>query len=280
MLRPFLSLLVAGAATTVGASLALSAAMRHRALLARLDAEALTDSLFLLGAALLGVATASLAIHWLGAFVVGAIHVVIGGLAVLLPPGGMLSGAYSPILEITAMLGGLHHDLGDGALVFSFSGTQLVLGAFLIAAALAVRSRSDSPRPPGPVATTFSIVGAVALVAAFVLLGTVGDKFTTMLLTRFQYDVVFALGLALAAGLAGIGGLALRWRSAGGLLVGTLTLIAGLVTFLGGSSLPGAVHSTFLVHGFAVVLGLTVLVASVVAAVRHGSEVPVDDDDL
>lgn len=280
MLRPFLSLVVAGAATTAGASLALSAAMRHRTLLARLDSDAIVDTVFLLGAGLLGVAAASLAIHWLGAFVVGAIHVVIGGFAVLLPPGGLLSGAYSPIVEITAMLGGIHRDFGDGALVFTFSGTQLVLGVFLVAAALAVRSRTDSPRPPGPVATTITIVGAGALVGALALLGTLGDAFTALLVSRFQYDVVFALGLGLAAGLAGIGGLALRWRSAGGILVGAATLVTGLVAFLGSTAFPAVLRSTFLAHGFAVVLGLTVLVAAAVAAVLHGSAVPEDDDDL
>lgn len=283
-MRPFLSLAIAGAATTAGAALALPAAVRHSNGVASLRPDPGADALFLVGVLLLAIATASLLVHWLGVFVVGGIHLVLGGLAVLVPTGGLLSGAYSPIFEIAMMLGGLNRQLGDGALLFSFSGAEFALGAFLVAAALAVRTRQDSEPARAATASTASIIGVVVLGGAIALLVTVGGDFTTRLFHHIEYDVLLAFGVALAAVLAGIAGLTLRWASTGVAFVALIVLVGGLIAFFAIQSMR-SLPTWFLVsppvtYGFSVVLAASMLTAAVVARFAPRSRVPVDVDAL
>lgn len=285
VLRPFLSLVAASAATTIGASLVLPAAVRHRnASAAGVASDPTSDLLMFIGSAVLALAVATLVIHWLGVFVVGGIHLVLGGLAVLVPTGGVLSGAYSPIFEIASMLRGLDRDLGDGALIFSFSGVEFALGAFLVAAALAVRTRQDSEPTSRPAATLASLVGAVVLGGSFALLLTVGGDFTTSLFSFIRYDTLLAFGVALAAVLAGIAGLTLRWASSGVLVIGALTLVAGFIAYVA-LDLFGVVplwlaQTPLVAYGFSIPLGLCVVVACLVATVAPRRQVPAFDDDL
>lgn len=284
MLRPFLSLVVAGAATAVGAWLALSAADRHRVAFATLRPDAVTDVLLVLGSVILGLAAASLLIHWLGVFVVGGIHLVFGGLAVLVPTNGVLSGAYSPVVEIASMLRGIDRSLGDGSLIFSYSGVEFVLGAFLVAAALGVRTRQDREPSPRAVATGASLTGAVVLAGSVALLATVGGDFTNRLIRMLQYDQVLALGVALAAVLAGIAGLTLRWASSGVVFIGGVTLVAGLIAVFGSTQIggipPWVLQTPLVSYGFAVLLGASFVAGAVVAAVPVRHEVRAFDDDL
>jgi hypothetical protein len=248
----------------------LTAAQQRVAGMARLNPTPVADALVLVGAVLLGIAAASLAVHWLGALIVGAIQLLLGGLAVLIPTPGFLSGAYSPTWEITGMLRDLDSDLGVGSTVFFFSGTAAVLGAFLIAAALGVRTRWDSPRTKPSIATVASIIGGVVLLAAFGLLLTVGDDFARHLLTALQYEFPLAIGIVAAAVLAGIGGLTLRYSSVGCVLAGALALVAGLVTFVARTALPSAVTRSFVIEdGLLLVLGASVLGAAFAASLRR-----------
>ena len=284
MLRPFLSLVVSGAATAVGAWLALSGSTRHRQAIGSLRPDVGIDLLFLLGCGILAIAAASLVIHWLGVFVVGAIHLLLGGLAVLVPTGGLLSGAYSPIYEIASMLSGLDRDLGDGALFFSFSGVEFALGAFLVAAALAVRTRRDSAPSRPATSTIASVVGLLMLAGSVLLLATVGGDFTSRLFRMMQYDTLLALGVALAAVLAGIAGLTLRWASSGVVVVAGLTLVIGLYAFFTTTALnglpPWVVLTPLVSCGFAILFGASVLVAALVATFAPRHPVPGGDVDL
>ena len=281
VLRPFLSLLIASVATALGLGIALSAADRRASGIASLRPDSSADALVLVGVLLLAIAAASLALHWLGIFIVGAIHLVLGGLAVLVPTGGILSGAYSPVYEVTGMLTGIDRNLGAGAAIFYFSGVALVLGALLVAAALAVRSRLEAPPTRRPNAIVASVVGALALVGSVIVLVVVGDEFVTLLFSRFQYEVTLALGIAGAALLAGVGGLTLRWSSRGGIVVGAALLAAGLIAFVGWSWLPREVGGLLIVtHGLPIIVGVSILVVSIVAAVSRSAAVPIDADAL
>jgi hypothetical protein len=276
VLRPFLSLLVASVATALGLAVLLIAGQRHVIGLARLSPDVGSDVLMVVGVLILGAATASLAVHWVGALVVGAVHLLLGGLAVLIPISGPLSGAYNPTWEIGGMLRDLDPSLGDGSTVFFYSGAALVLGAFLVGAALGVRSRWDSP-PAGATAVVISsVVGAVVLLVALVLLATAGEQFVTNLLVMLRYEFPLAIAVAAVALLAGIGGLTLRWSSAGVILIGVAALVVGVVAIFAGTVLPfELVRPKVVAYGFLPALGISFLAAGIAARLRTPTA-PVD----
>jgi hypothetical protein len=277
--RPFLSLLMASVATAAGLAVLLSAGQRRVAALSH-DADApdvSADALVLLGVVILGVAAASLALHWVGGLVVGAVHLLLGGIAVLVPITGPLSGAYSPTWEIGGMLRDLDGALGDGATIFFFSGAAFVLGAFLIGAALGVRSRWDSPAANSSTVVISSVVAGVLLALALVLLATAGDLFVEAVLEHVRYEFALALAVASAALVAGVGGLTLRWSSAGVILTGVLALVAGVVAIYAGAALPiEFVGPKVVAYGFLPAFGITFLVAGLAGTLRRSPRETVD----
>jgi hypothetical protein len=280
VLRPFLSLLVASIATALGLAALLIAGQRHVVGLARLSPDPGSDVLMLVGVLLLGVAAASLAVHWVGALVVGAVHLLLGGLAVLIPISGPLSGAYNPTWEISGMLRDLDPSLGDGSTVFFYSGAALALGAFLVGAALGVRSRWDSPPAGASVVVVSSLIGGGVLLVALVLLATAGDEFVTDLLVMLRYEFAFALAVVVAALLAGIGGLTSRWSSAGVILIGIVAVVAGVVAILAGAALPfELVRPKVVAYGFLPALGISFLAAGIAAKLRAPAD-PVETEAL
>jgi hypothetical protein len=274
--RPFLSLVVAGVASAVGLSVLLIAAQGHAYGIGSASPDPVSDVLMLVGVLVVGVAAGSLVVHWLGALVVGAIHFLLGGIAVLIPVPGFLSGTYSPTWEITGMLRDLSQPLGEGSTIYFFSGTALVLGAFLIGAALAARSRWESPPIPRATVVTAGIVGAVVLLVALTLLATVGNDFINGLIVRLQYGFPGAMTIAGAAVLAGVGGLTLRWSSAGAVAVGAAALLFGAAAIVAAAALPLPLASTrVLAYGLLPAIGASLVAAGLAAAVRRPS-VPVE----
>jgi len=271
---------VASVATALGLAALLIAGQRHVIGLARLSPDFGSDALMLVGVVLLGAAAASLAVHWVGALVVGAVHLLLGGLAVLIPISGPLSGAYNPTWEIGGMLRDLDPSLGDGSTVFFYSGAALALGAFLVGGALGVRSRWDSPPAGASVVVVSSLIGGGVLLVALAVLATAGDEFVTDLLVMLRYEFPFALAVVVGALLAGIGGLTLRWSSAGVILIGLVALAAGVVAILAGAALPAElVRPKVVAYGFLPALGISFLAAGVAAKLRTPT-VPVETDAL
>jgi hypothetical protein len=276
VLRPFLSLVVASVATALGLGTLLIAGQRHAYGLERLSVDVGSGVLMLVGLLVLGVAAASLAVHWVGALVVGAVHLLLGGLAVLIPISGPLSGAYNPTWEISGMLRDLDPFLGGGSALFFYSGAALALGAFLVGAALGVRSRWDSPPAGASAVMSSSVVGGVVLVIALVLLATAGEEFVTNLLVMLRYQFPLAIALAAVALLAGVGGLTLRWSSAGVILIGIVALVFGVVTIFAGAALPyELVRPRVVASGFIAALGISFLAAGLAARLRTPT-VPAD----
>lgn len=282
MLRPFLSLLSATVATVAGFALNWAAATAHAALVARSEPDPAGLALGVAGAALLGLAALTLAIHWVGALVVGAIHALLGLLALVVPFGNPFAGGiFSPVFQITRMLSRVDPSLGDGATMFYFSGTAFVVGAFLVGAALGIRSRRlAGPSSPKAVAVSSSL-SALALVAASALLVIAGGTLVQQIFQSLRYDAISA-GIAVVAGvLAGLAGLLLRWSSLGVILPATIVLVAGVVLFAGPlplpPSFPGRLPATY---GMVMVVGATFLAAAIGGIVRARSEVPVDSDAL
>jgi hypothetical protein len=208
--------------------------------------------------------------------VVGAVHLLLGGIAVLIPISGPLSGAYNPTWEIAGMLHDVDPSLGEGSMYFFYSGAALALGAFLVGAALGVRSRWDSP-PAGPSAAVISsVLGGIVLIVALALLATAGDQFINELLMILRYQFPLAIAVAAAALLAGVGGLTLRWSSAGVIVIGIVALVVGLVAIFASTALPyELVRPRVVAYGFLPALGISFLAAGIAARLRAPA-VPVD----
>lgn len=282
MLRPFLSLLVAALASAVGFGLSWVGATAHAALAARLQPDPVGLALGLVGAVLVGVAALSVAIHWVGALVVGAIHGLLGLLALVVPFGNSFAGGiFSPVFQITRMLSKVDASLGDGATMFYFSGTALVVGAFLVGAALGIRSRRlAGPSSPKAVAIS-SALGAATLIASSLLLLVAGGAFAQQIFQMLRYDAISAAITVVAGVFAGLAGLLLRWSSIGVILPAAIVFVGGIVLFAAvlpvPPSFPGRLPAAY---GLVMLAGATFLAAAIGGVVRAGPEVPVDADAL
>jgi hypothetical protein len=282
VLRPFVSLLVAGLATVAGFALSWVGAAEHAALVARSEADPGGLALGLAGALLLAVAALSLAIHWAGALVVGAIHGLLGLLALVAPFGNEFAGGiFSPVFQITRMLSKVDPAFGDGATIFYFSGTALVVGAFLVGAALGIRSRQlAGPSSAKAVAVSSSLSG-VALLGASALLLVAGGTFVQQIVVLLRHDGISASIVVVAGGLAGLAGLLLRWSSFGVILPATIVLVAGVALFVAVFPLPawfpGRLPATY---GLVMVAGATFLAAAIAGTVRWRAGVPDGSDAL
>lgn len=278
MVRPFLSLLVAGGATVAGLATSWIGAATHTALAARSEPDPAGLALGMLGAMLLAAAAASLAIHWLGALVTGAIHSLLGLLALVVPFGNAFAGGiFSPVFQITRMLSQLDASLGDGATIFYFSGAALVVGAFLVGASLGIRSR----RLAGPSSVTSvaasSAIGAAALIGASALLLVAGGAFVQQIFQLLRHDPVSAAIVVVAGVLAGLAGLLLRWSSLGVIASAVVVLVAGTVLFTAAvplpASFPGRLPAT---SGLVMVAGAVFLAAAIVGAAAGRSRAAAD----
>jgi hypothetical protein len=282
VVRPFLSLLVAVVATMAGLALSWISAASHVAFAARLEPDPVGVVLGVVGAVLLAIAALSLAIHWVGALVVGAIHGLLGLLALVVPFGNPFAGGiFSPVFQITRMLSKLDSSLGDGATVFYFSGTALVVGAFLVGAALGIRSRWLAGASSARAVAVSSSLSAVALLSASSLLVVAGGTFAQQIFQLLRYDAVSAAITVVAGVLAGFAGLLLRWSSIGVILPATIVFVVGIVLFSAvvplPPSFPGRLPATY---GMVMMVGATFLAAAIGGIVRGRSEVPAGSDDL
>jgi hypothetical protein len=233
------------------------------------------------GILLLAIGAFSLAIHWVGVIVVGAIHALLGLLALVVPLGNPFGGGiFSPVFQISGMLTALDQTLGDGSRVFFFSGTALVVGAFLVGAALGVRSRRLAGPSSAKSVVVSSGLGAVTLLAATALLVVAGGSFVRMILVVFKYDAALAALAVVGGVLAGLAGLLLRWSSVGVLVAGGVVLVAGILFFASPGTMPGSPGDLIWSYGLAMVAGATFLAAAAGGTVRGSDEVPERADAL
>lgn len=278
MIRPFLSVLVAGAASAVGVSLVAAGGAGHLrqrgAFVPVLDPTPVV--LLAVGTVLLAVAAFTLAVHWLGALIVGAIHAVLGLLALVIPFGSPFEGGiFSPVYQITVMFSSVDRWLADGLGIFFFSGTALVMGAFLVAAALGVRSRRLAQPAPSGVAAGTSAASGLLLLGSLGVLLFVGGQFVLDLFRTLDYDGVLAAVTVVGGVLAGFGGLLLRWSSTGAVVVGAVTVVVGVV-LLADPFLLGPRFAGMYVAGYGLLLatGATFLGAALGGLVRGPEAVP------
>lgn len=269
-MRPFLSLVVAATASGLGFGLAWLGASTFVAGVPNEAPDPAAAVTTIAGALIAASGVLSLAIHWLGALSIGGVGAVLGLVAVLVPFGNPLfGGPMNPVYDIVRMLFGVTARLGDGASMFFFTGTALVFGAFLVAAALGVRSRRLSGPVSRSAARGAGIVGALTVLAALALLVVVGAHFAETAFAGRRHEAADSTLLVLAAALAGIGGLALRWSSWGAGAVGALAVVVGLVGFLAGSAIaPGTPGAAMFGYGLVLTIGLALLAAALAGLSR------------
>jgi len=280
VLRPFLSLVVAAAGTVAGLSLTWFGATGHARSVATQDADPGALVATAAGVLLLGVAALSLAIHWVGVLVVGAIHGLLGLLALAVPLGNPFGGIFSPVFQICGMLTALDPVLGDGSRVFFFSGTALLIGSYLVGAALGVRSRRLADPSGAKAVAVSSALAAVTVLAATALLVVAGGTFVRSVLVMFSYDGGLAALTVIGGVFAGLAGLLLRWSSVGALLAGATVSAAGILFFLAPATMPGSPGDLVWAYGLAMVAGATFVGAAVGGTVRGRDEVPGRADAL
>lgn len=272
MVRPFLSLVVAIVASVIGLALvwmgASSYAMSQGTMRPQLDVAGL--AMMLIGLLFLAVVGLSLALHWVGALVVGAVHGMLGLLALVVPFGNPFDGGiFSPVFQITRMLYRVNNGLGDGATMFYFSGTAFAVGVFLAAAALGIRTRRLAA--PASVTAIFvsSVLGGLVLLAASTLVVIAGGDFSRFIVQMFQYDLTLAVLTVGGGVLAGVAGILLRWSSIGVAVAAVLVVLVGFVFFLG--VLPVATTALRLpaMYGLIAVAGVVFLGAALGGAIRQ-----------
>lgn len=234
----------------------------------------------LAGIALVGLAAGSLAIHWVGALLLGGVHALLGLLALVAPFGNPFAGGiFSPVFQITRMLGTFDRVLSEEAAVFFFSGTALIVGAFLSAAALGIRSRRVSGWSTRRAVALSSTVGAAALTVAVALHLVAGGHLSVSVLQFMRYDAGFAALTVVAGVFAGLAGLLLRWSSLGVFIVSGIVLIAGIATFL--LPVPPQFEGRLITgYGMLAVAGATFVGAALGGLARSADEVTEDPEPL
>lgn len=283
MARPFLSLLLAVGATVAGFSLTAHGTAAHSA--ASRDVEGADGSALLvtlLGVLLVGVAAFSLAIHWVGALVVGSVHALLGFLALVSPFGNPFGGGiFSPVFQITRMLSTVDARIGEAATTFYFSGTAVVIGTFLVGAALGIRSRRLAGVSSTTAVVVSSLLGGGLLLAATMVLLVAGGTFARLIMQAMHYDASLAVFGVVAGLLAGLAGLLLRWSSIGGLVAASVVLGVGGAALATVPDVPSWFPGALLAqHGLLLIVGVTAFAAALSGTVRDRPTVSVGDHDL
>lgn len=281
MLRPFLSLVVAGVGTVVGLSVTWLGATSYTRAFASFDVDPGAAVVAVTGVLIASITGLSLAIHWVGVLVIGGIHSLLGLLALVVPFGNPFAGGiFSPVFQMTRMLSSVDPALGDGATVFYFSGTALIIGTFLLGAALGVRSRRlAGPSSAKAVAVSASL-GAATLIAACALLIVAGGAFVRLILLLMKYDAALAALTVVGSVFAGFAGLFLRWSSIGVIAVSALLVVVGAWLFVDPAVFPAFPGTLTAAYGLLMVAGATFLAAALGGMVRGTDEVPERIDAL
>jgi hypothetical protein len=181
-------------------------------------------AMLIAGVLLCAVTGASIAWSSLGAVVMGALHVLVALLALMLPV-NVAGGGPTPVWDVVFSLASIDQALSDGASVFTARGIGLILGFALIGGGLAAALR---PRPRPAVATGIAAVaGALLGITAAVLAFGQGGQVFRLYVVYFDPDRGAALLLALAAAGFGVATLALGWSSLGAYVAGGILLVGG-----------------------------------------------------
>ena len=231
-MRAVVSLIVAVVASVVGEALLWgggAGAMRIMRESAGLDAAAVVP-VVLAVVGILFVAVAMLTAAWssLGVVVVGAIHLVVGGAALVLSP--------AVYIAVLRPLHAASPDVAGGVDVAAATGMLLLTGVVMFVGGIAVAARKARSSAAGRV--TSLVLALVLGIGLLPLLAIGGFRIVEAVLVRLSAVVEFVgAGLVLgAAVLLVIVVATVRWSSLGAFVIGVAVAAAGVLALVA----PGA----------------------------------------
>ncbi|WP_309615676.1 hypothetical protein [Salinibacterium sp.] len=174
------------------------------------------------GLVLLATAMLSLALSPVGVITVGAIHLTVGLLSVLIPS--------SPFIPLFAQGFGADSAIGYGLLFSVSTGIGLLAGIIFLVTGLAALTRRA--QKPGALARAASVIVAIVAGAMGILLAFIGggSVHTTLILeARPGLEVTGVVLVLVGTILVGLAALTLRWSSLGAAVLGVLVTAMGIV---------------------------------------------------
>ena len=173
------------------------------------------------GLVLLVSAVLSLVLSPVGVITVGAIHLLVGLLSVLIPS--------SPFIRLFAQGLGPKSAIGDGLLFSVSTGVGLLAGIIFLVTGLATLTRRS--QKPGALARAASVVVAIVAGLMGILLALIGggSVYTTLLIeARPGLEVTGLVLVLVGAILVGLAVLTLRWSSLGSAVLGLVVTAVGI----------------------------------------------------
>lgn len=191
------------------------------------SAEPASLILVIAGALLIAAAMATVAVGSLGAIIIGALHIAFSLLLFLVP--FSIGGGFSPAFEFMTGLRSLSREISDGMFLTVPTGFAFVSGVIFLSAGLAAWARR-AVVPASRTRMLSGVSGLLALLGLVIAFAGGARLYITLLVTLSGLDL---LGLAmLTAGslLIAVAVLASRWSSAGAVVAGAVTTVAGLAS--------------------------------------------------
>ncbi|CAN5471814.1 hypothetical protein BH10ACT7_BH10ACT7_28050 [soil metagenome] len=280
MARRILSIGIALVATALGYAAAWTGGttIAQYAQMGRPMEDLLAVPLLVLGVALLAIGALTVWLSSAGVLVVGAIHVLVGILYLVLPPAGLRQG-FAPIHQLLNSLNDLSREISYGAFYTVPTGWGLLTGAALIAVGLGVRLR----RTPSTTTNRALAIGAAVILGvpgALLVLGGGGMVFRSAVVT-LQPPTVFALlGVFIGTVLVAATAYLARWSSAGVIVLGAAVSVAGILFIVANGPISGALlricDPLVLGIGAAGATGNVLLAGVVIAAAGVGAKLRAD----
>lgn len=228
-----LSLVIAAPSSAVGHILVwLGGVLQYRQFLRGLSPvpDPAAVVVVLIGLALVATAVLSAVVSAVGVLVVGGVHLVAGLLFTLVPANGAAGSA--PFLAFYRALRGLDQTIADGMSYSAPTGVSAATGVVLLAAGFTIVGRRRAGGPGSRIAAVFLAVPFGVLGLGIAL--TAGDALFQASFVLFRPDPPLVAALGLLGGLLVLGGAlaTLRWSSLGGVVFGSLVVVAGLAGLL------------------------------------------------
>ena len=280
MTRRVLSIAIAVIATALGYAAAWTGGttIAQYAQMGRPVEDLLAVPLLVLGVVLLAVGALTVWLSSAGVLVVGALHVLVGVLYLVLPPTGLREG-FAPIHQLLNSLNDLSREISYGAFYAVPTGWGLLTGAALISVGLGARLR----RTASTTTNRALAIGAAVILGvpgALLVLGGGGMVFRSAVVT-LQAPTVFALlgvfiGTVLVAAVAYLA----RWSSAGVIVLGGIVIVAGILFMVANGPISAALlrvsDPLVLGIGSAGSTGNVLFAGVVIAAVGVGAKLRAD----
>ncbi len=175
-------------------------------------------------AAIVGLAGTATKHSAAGLIVVGVIHVVAAAVMILAPV--RISGTVNPMFELAGRMRRISQELSDGLMMFTASGTGLILGAVMIGLGIALQPRRQ-PAAGHSSSGRAIVFGAIAAALGVGVLLASGQAYVQIFMFMQSSPGPALISLLCAAGVA-VCFAVMRGARTGGLVLAATMLVCGL----------------------------------------------------